>query len=270
MRILISITVFSIPYYSKLGLLPTDPSPFTVPNASKKRSEQPDISLDQYPLPDGSWRWVSKSWMIDMRSDSSEVQYDGFEYNWMFRRHKWRAEVGSLNAGGWVRRRRWVRLMMRPAMRIRMKGDTESGDVTPELNIGRNGGSSSSLDNCRKSRYSVGSSFPPSVLTYGSADVFDVGEGLEPDEVWKGDDVDSDWARCHLLMRRLGRDGRKLEVWKQWLGQDHQPDGRKTKQWTEDESLSPTDSPIDTAEETNLECITSVLRKHVSTFDACL
>ena len=109
-------TLFSIPYYSALSLLPTDPSPFTLPNTSQKRSEQPPITLDAYPLPDGDWRWVSRTWMIDMRnSDSSIVQHDGFEYNWVFRQRKWRAQVGFLSAGGWVRRRRWVRLMMRPS-----------------------------------------------------------------------------------------------------------------------------------------------------------
>ena len=111
----IRLTLFSARCYSHRSLLPMDPAPFTLPSASLSRSKQPFKSPDDYQFPDGTWRWVSKSWMIDMRSDSGEIQYDGFEYNWFFRRHHWRAEVGPLSAGGWVRRRRWIRLMMRPA-----------------------------------------------------------------------------------------------------------------------------------------------------------
>ncbi|KAM6498117.1 hypothetical protein JOM56_006065 [Amanita muscaria] len=107
-------TMFSIPYYSRRSLLPKDPAPFTPPSASLACTKQSFASLDDYQLPDGTWCWVSKVWMIDMRSDTGEVQYDGFEYNWMFRKHHWRAEVGPCSVGGWVRRRRWIRLMMRP------------------------------------------------------------------------------------------------------------------------------------------------------------
>jgi hypothetical protein len=32
---------------------------------------------------------------------------------------------------------------------------------------------------------------------------------------WEGSE--QDWVRCHRLMRRLGRDGRKLELWRMWL-----------------------------------------------------
>jgi hypothetical protein len=49
--------------------------------------------------------------MIDMRDE--DVQYDGFQYNWYFRKGKWRNKAGRLNAGAWVRRRRWIRLMER-------------------------------------------------------------------------------------------------------------------------------------------------------------
>ncbi|EGN97968.1 hypothetical protein SERLA73DRAFT_182774 [Serpula lacrymans var. lacrymans S7.3] len=30
--------------------------------------------------------------------------------------------------------------------------------------------------------------------------------------------TDKDWARCHTLLRRLGTDGVKLELWRAWLG----------------------------------------------------
>jgi len=222
-------TIFSIPYYSRLSLLPSDPSPFTIPNSSPKRSEQPPISLNDYPLPDGDWRWVSKCWMIDMRSDSGEVQHDGFEYNWIFRTHKWRAEVGPLSAGGWVRRRRWVRLMMRPAKQNRKTHGEGPRSNTPAP--------ASESRSSSKYRHSVASSLFPSVkspISGLSSDFLDV------DNLWSTDDVEVNWSKCHMIMKQLGRDGRKLELWKAWLRQYHNnsvESDRKGKakeyQWTE-------------------------------------
>ncbi|KZP31343.1 hypothetical protein FIBSPDRAFT_849833 [Athelia psychrophila] len=215
-------TMWSTPYYSKLSLLPTDPLPFTVPSASSRRAVQPQVSLTEYPLPDGTWRWVSHRWMIDMRSDSGEVQHDGFEYNWRFRPEKWSANPGGL-AGGLVRRRRWVRLMMRPAAAVHATQLLQgAGRASP----------------ARNSTYS-GVSAAPSV----SNDAADA----EAEAVWAGD-VDGDWARCRAVMRRLGRDGRKLEQWKRWLGGyycEHAhlghllADGRMKKQWSDDEGPLP-------------------------------
>jgi hypothetical protein len=50
-----------------------------------------------------------------MRGDG-DVDSEGWEYNWAFRDHGWRPRVKSLNRGGWVRRRQWVRLMMKPVV----------------------------------------------------------------------------------------------------------------------------------------------------------
>jgi hypothetical protein len=255
-------TIFSIPYYSSLSLLPTDPLPFTLPSASPRRRDQPSLSFTTYPLPDGKWRWVSKSWMIDMRSDSGEVQYDGFEYNWRFRQQNWRAEVGTLSAGGLVRRRRWMRLMVRPAQNRKMKtdineyGEDGSGTSTPMLGNG-------SISHASKI------SFPPSLYpgSLHSDMLFD----LQGEEVWLGNDPEDDWKRCHLLMKRLARDGRKLELWKRWLGVDVPQEGKgKERQWTEDEGPLPSEMAkqeraiINTANTPALEHVTAVLRKHVN------
>jgi len=203
-------TLFSIPYYSALSLLPTDPSPFTLPNTSQKRSEQPPITLDAYPLPDGDWRWVSRTWMIDMRnSDSSIVQHDGFEYNWVFRQRKWRAQVGFLSAGGWVRRRRWVRLMMRPSKNkpcADLWGSTSSSSFSNRVRLLCH---STALSN----------------LTSTSE--------LHLATVWRGNE--DDWNRCRLLMLRCTRDGHKLDLWRIWLG-CHQPSYRV--QFTDDSLLN--------------------------------
>lgn len=130
--------------------------------------------------------------------DGGSVQHDGFEYNWFFRRGRWRAEVGKLSSGGWVRRRRWVRLMMRPGQKrgschshtgaehngeemggSGMEAGEESGRVGPSLSPSRGG------------------SYPASVIE------MDLEEGETMiREVWRGDE--SDWDRLRHLMRRLG------------------------------------------------------------------
>ncbi|OAX42962.1 hypothetical protein K503DRAFT_853609 [Rhizopogon vinicolor AM-OR11-026] len=192
------LTVFSSPYYSQLSLLPIDPPQFTVPSKSPKQYRQPNIVLCNYPLPDGTWHWVSKSWMIDMRTCSGEVQHDGFEYNWVFREKHWHAEVGKLSAGAWVRRRRWVRLMMRPA----------------QHRVGHSEGSSSpSTSKSMLSGRPLNASFISLVHPQSEIALDEIAE--EADIEWKGNE--QDWVRCHRLMRRLGRDGRKLELWRIWL-----------------------------------------------------
>jgi len=240
------LTVFSIPYYSSLSLLPSDPSPFTLPNASLKRSKQPPVSLDCYPLPDGNWHWVSRCWMIDMRSDTGEVQHDGFEYNWMFRRHHWRAHIGSFNAGGWVRRRRWVRLMVCPAKQKSQEAEGSGASIGSR------------------------SSFPPSIHTQRT-DTTDDWAQIVPDEVWLGD-PEADWKRCRSLMKGFGRDGRKLELWKLWLGFYHpehkekfidpnEKGKKREKQWTEDEGPLP--SEVVAADILSKEHVSIAPRDHV-------
>jgi len=235
-------TLFSVPYYSHLSLLPMDPSPFTIPNASHKRSKQPNVTLSQYPLPDGAWRWVSKTWMIDMRSDSGEVDPVGYEYNWSFRTHNWRANVGKLSAGGWVRRRRWIRLMMRPAMQ-RPNEDTSQGFDQDSMLISS------------PHRQSL----PPSLYLFPEA-------RMMVEQVWKGSDVDLIWDRLRVFMRELGRDGRKLEMWKEWLGDTNQTD-RRRKEWTGDDDLSSSGPLLKSVTEElsflpEIEVVIGVLRKH--------
>jgi len=155
-----------------------------------------------------------------MRSDSGEVQHDGFEYNWMFRTRKWRAEVGPLSTGGWVRRRRWVRLMMKPARQNRRK----HGD-----NLGYTDSSFNDLDPLVK---------PPNS---GLSDNF-----LDAVDVWSSDDVELNWSKCQMIMKMLGRDGRKIELWKLWLrsigetnrkGKARNEDGESDTQGNGSESL---------------------------------
>ncbi|KAG5647995.1 hypothetical protein DXG03_007029 [Asterophora parasitica] len=213
------LTMFSVPYYSRLSLLPNDPPPFTIPGVSGKL-EQCSTTLADYPLPDGTWRWVSKCWMIDMRSDSGEVQHDGFEYNWMFRAHKWSAEVGALSAGG-------------PGNH----GEGPPGQSTPSVSTG----TGLSTDWRRRS---IGASLPPSISTLD----FDL---LSADEPWIRGDVAGNWSKCRALSKKLGRDGRKLELWKAWLLHCHpnhphafegmNGNGKARRPWTEDEGPLPSE-----------------------------
>lgn len=240
--------LFSTPYYSSLSLLPIDPSPFTLPNASTKRSEQPPITLETYPLPDGDWKWVSRCWMIDMRANLGEVQHDGFEYNWMFRKHRWHSHVGPLSAGGWVRRRRWIRLMVRPAKQRLREHDSDGSLLTrtstPDISSTLSGSNTP-----RRNRRSIGSSLPSSSMLTGTTNSSDLAEhwkDMNPDDVWLGDSPEGDWDRLRHFMRAFGRDGRKLEVWRLWLGYYHPEHkdkftdvdlkgNRREKQWTEDD-----------------------------------
>ncbi|KZW02513.1 hypothetical protein EXIGLDRAFT_734622 [Exidia glandulosa HHB12029] len=184
-------TLLSTPYYSSATLLPFDPAAFTVSLPSGQLTVQ---DKEQFQLPDPTWKWVSKWWMIDMRSDGA-VQWDGFEYNWLFKQKRWRPRVGPLSAGGYVRRRRWVRLMVRPATDEELAEDQDGG--------------------------------PGSVH---SSPMGSERDGGGEDEVWRGDE--DDWTRCAAVMKRLERDGRKLEVWRSWLGVVVSHDRRR--QWTED------------------------------------
>jgi hypothetical protein len=99
-------------------------------------------------------------------------------------------------------------------------------------------------------------------------------------EVWRGD-PEEDWTRCHALLKRVGRDGRRIELWKTWLGSllDSDSDSaRRTegyaprdKQWTEDSGLLPFEvEAADTQHTSRLvlnvdrQAITTVIKAHVS------
>jgi len=61
--------------------------------------------------------------MVDMRGEG-EVDANGWQYGRTFTTTTWRPSVKSFSRSGWVRRRRWVRLMMKPAQAFE-KSETE-------------------------------------------------------------------------------------------------------------------------------------------------
>jgi hypothetical protein len=189
-----------------------------------------------------------------MRSDSAEVQHDGFEYNWMFRKHNWSPRVGPCNAHGWVRRRRWIRLMVRPAKQKKVERD---GFNTPDSAAWIRPWQSSS---------------PPSILT-GGTDILDHWVQVEPADVWLGD-PESDWQRCLSVMKSFGRDGRKLELWSLWLGcydPDQFPGANPKGKQPEGEPLPSDIFPADILSRDSVpiaarEHIMAVLHQHVTLF----
>jgi hypothetical protein len=205
--------------------------------------------------------------MIDMRSDSGEVQHDGFEYNFAFStRFKWHPKANSMS---WVRRRRWIRLMMRPAK-------SKDKKLTPDSlspNTPASPAQSILAPDVARNRFSVASSFPPSVLEShpeGDSSYLEI----NVDEVWQSDSLEANWERCRVAMRQAGRDGRILELWRRWLGYEP-PEGdrraKQRKQWTEDDDPAALKDPVETPAPVPhtpppIANIIPALRRHASIF----
>lgn len=211
-----------------------------------------------------------------MRGDG-QVQYDGFEYNWFFRKYRW-----SATSAAWVRRRRWIRLMIRPAKRHLHPGTgsrtppSVSPSPSPSVGIPISQSPSPFPNSEGRSQYprSGIQSLPPSILSPHSA-----GSSIAPGFIWQGDGAD-DWERCHDYIRSLTRDGKKLEVWRSWLGlSDVEGEDAKEcidgtnvnkRQWTEDEGLLPSQAIVRTSEGVDVstipprEWVVVAIREHVS------
>ncbi|KAF9427303.1 hypothetical protein BGZ94_005159 [Podila epigama] len=91
------------PKFSSKSLLPVDPDEWT-----DNRFEISAMDITNYELPDPSWEWVHKSWLVDMTSDVDE---DGWEYAMTFHGSPWHGNHEVLRS--FARRRRWLRLRKR-------------------------------------------------------------------------------------------------------------------------------------------------------------
>lgn len=223
--------------FSSNALFSFDPPPFSMvqPFASDGREKQPLFTLKEYPLPDGSWCWLSGEWMIDMRDGN--VQHDGFEYNWAFGGKKWRSRAGRFYTGALVRRRRWARLMVRPAAGLQSSVNDQNVD---------------------------------SGVKEGRHESLPVGVPTALDDVWKGDG--EDWRRCHEAIRSQDSDGRKLELWEDWIERPIDISKIQRKQWTDDAEWLPSEVARDEhfknrqaerKESPQAGAISTVLRQHV-------
>jgi len=62
------------------------------------------MDIYNYQLPDPTWEWIHKEWMIDM---SGDVDEEGWEYALNFHNSGWHGCYKSFRS--FVRRRRWIR-----------------------------------------------------------------------------------------------------------------------------------------------------------------
>ncbi|KAG0293987.1 hypothetical protein BGZ98_001946 [Dissophora globulifera] len=91
------------PKFSSKSLLPVDPDEWTDQNFATSAMDTTD-----YVVPDPSWEWVHKSWLVDMTGDVDE---DGWEYAIAFHGSPWHGNYEVFRS--FARRRRWLRLRKR-------------------------------------------------------------------------------------------------------------------------------------------------------------
>ncbi|KAK3812166.1 MAG: hypothetical protein J3Q66DRAFT_349576 [Benniella sp.] len=92
--------ILGAPKFSSKSLLPIDPDEWTDQNFNTSAMNTTD-----YALPDPSWEWVHKSWLVDMTGDVDE---DGWEYAMTFHGSAWHGSYEVFRS--FARRRRWLRL----------------------------------------------------------------------------------------------------------------------------------------------------------------
>ena len=91
---------FGVPLYSHSSLLNFDPGPWV----TRDRKNSP-VDITNAQLPNPSWRWVWKSWYVDM---SHDVDEEGWQYSFSFsRKFSWHGTHPWFHS--FVRRRRWFR-----------------------------------------------------------------------------------------------------------------------------------------------------------------
>ncbi|KAG0235976.1 hypothetical protein B0O80DRAFT_429887 [Mortierella sp. GBAus27b] len=91
------------PKFSSKSLLPIDPDEWT-----DQCFNTSPMNTSDYSLPDPSWEWVHKSWLVDMTGDVDE---DGWEYALTFHGSPWHGSYEMFRS--FARRRRWLRLRRR-------------------------------------------------------------------------------------------------------------------------------------------------------------
>ncbi|CAO3683300.1 unnamed protein product [Rhizopus stolonifer] len=92
--------IMFVSLFNNHSLLQFDPNPWC--DADMKFTP---MNTGNYQLPDPTWQWVSKDWMIDMTDDVDEV---GWQYSLKFHGADWHGNYKHFRS--FVRRRRWIRL----------------------------------------------------------------------------------------------------------------------------------------------------------------
>ncbi|KAF7729161.1 hypothetical protein EC973_004929 [Apophysomyces ossiformis] len=93
----------ALPVIDYSRLLQFDPSPWC--DADMRYTP---MDIKTYQLPDPTWEWVTKEWMVDMTEDVDEA---GWQYALKFHGAVWHGNYKHFRS--FVRRRRWVRLRHR-------------------------------------------------------------------------------------------------------------------------------------------------------------
>ncbi|KAF9977541.1 hypothetical protein BGZ73_005670 [Actinomortierella ambigua] len=88
------------PVFSAKSLLPVDPHEWT-----DAKFQACGLDITNYEVPDPSWEWVHRSWLVDMTGDVDE---DGWEYAMTFHGSPWHGSHEIFRS--FSRRRRWLRL----------------------------------------------------------------------------------------------------------------------------------------------------------------
>lgn len=112
-----------LPLYSSASLLNFDPPAWC--NGHGKASP---VDVTNAQTPDPSWQWAWPTWYVDM---SQDVDEEGWQYSFMFRRHAvWHGTHPWLFS--FARRRRWIRMRRRGGKRHAHEPPSEGRQATAE------------------------------------------------------------------------------------------------------------------------------------------
>lgn len=92
--------MLSYPFFSADSLMPFDPGPWT-----NKSGQTVYGCIDDFLLPDKTWRWKWKRWYVDM---SLDIDDQGWAYSWRFGSNSWHGN--HIWFRSFTRRRNWLRL----------------------------------------------------------------------------------------------------------------------------------------------------------------
>ncbi|KAF9906228.1 hypothetical protein EC991_000855 [Linnemannia zychae] len=111
------------PKFSSKSLLPVDPDEWT-----DQTFQTSAMDTSDYELPDPSWEWVHKSWLVDMTGDVDE---DGWEYAMTFHGSPWHGNYEIFRS--FARRRRWLRLRKRKGKSLGKPGALPERTYPPSV-----------------------------------------------------------------------------------------------------------------------------------------
>ncbi|ORZ15718.1 hypothetical protein BCR42DRAFT_415774 [Absidia repens] len=136
--------------YSSKTLLQFDPNPWC--DAYMKYTP---MNPTTYQLPDPTWEWVSKEWMVDMTEDVDEA---GWQYSVKFHGAVWHGNYKHFRS--FVRRRRWIRLRHRGQQQQKdQSGESKNqGDIVKTRQLVKIDGDDDDDDNTKQQQQQLAES----------------------------------------------------------------------------------------------------------------